>query len=610
MGKPHKSSIPDVNSLFSVNLGKSDDLLALLLKSTGEGIYGTDLDGNCIFANPACLNLLGFESDTDLLGKNMHELVHHTREDGSPYPVEECNIYRAFLNHEGVHVDDELMWCSSGTSFSAEYRSYPIERDGDLFGCVVTFTDITERRKTEEKLREAEQFVRLLLNSTGEGIYGTDMAGNCTFANPACARLLGFENDAELIGKHMHQLVHHTRFNGDPYPVEECQIYISYRDGTGSHVDDEVMWCKNGTSFPVEYWSFPVEKDGNLIGSVVTFVDITERRSIEEELRQTEKMAALGKLSAGLAHELNNPAAAASRAAGQLLEALENLQSAVGDINKSDLGSDEWSAFLDWGATIESSGSSSSVTLSPLEASDREAELIEWLEVHGLNDGWELAPSLVSVGIETKDLDEVAGAMSNDGLVIALTWWCKFYIAKDLANVLGKSSSNISSLVDSVKSYSYMDQAPIQEVDIHQGIEDTLRILNHKLESGISVVKEFDRNIPKINVRGSELNQVWTNLIDNSIGALDESGTITLRTTKEGSNVLVEVSDDGPGIPVEIQARIFDPFFTTKDVGKGIGLGLDVTRRIVTDRCGGDISVISQPGETVFRVLLPIDRSE
>ena len=144
---------------------------------------------------------------------------------------------------------------------------------------------------------------------------------NAPFANPACARLLGFENDEDLLGKHMHQLVHHTRPNGDPYPVEECQIYTSFREGQGTHVDDEVMWCKDGHSFPAEYWSFPIERDGELIGSVVTFVDISQRRIIEEELRQTEKMAALGKLSAGLAHELNNPAAAAARAAGQLVDA-------------------------------------------------------------------------------------------------------------------------------------------------------------------------------------------------------------------------------------------------------------------------------------------------
>ena len=187
-----QSNAADVNTLLSVHLGASEDLVTLLLNSTGEGIYGTDLEGNCIFANPACVKILGFESDADLLGKNMHDLVHHTREDGSEYPVEECNIYRAFWQHEGVHIADEVMWCKDGNSFCAEYWSYPVEREGELLGCVVTFTDITERREIEENLRETEQFVRLLLNSTGEGIYGADLDGKCTFCQPCLCQASGF----------------------------------------------------------------------------------------------------------------------------------------------------------------------------------------------------------------------------------------------------------------------------------------------------------------------------------------------------------------------------------------------------------------------------------
>jgi PAS domain S-box-containing protein len=171
-----------------------EDLALLLLNSTGEGIYGIDLDGNCTFANPACVGLLGFDSDEELLGRNMHDLVHHTRPDGSRYPIVECQIYQAFRIGKGVHVDDEVLFRRDGSSFSAEYWSYPMEHEGDLVGSVLTFVDITERRRAEMRLRESEEQVRLLLNSTGEGIYGVDIEGNCTFANPACVEHSAAEN--------------------------------------------------------------------------------------------------------------------------------------------------------------------------------------------------------------------------------------------------------------------------------------------------------------------------------------------------------------------------------------------------------------------------------
>jgi len=173
--------------------------------------------------------------------------------------------------------------------------------------------------------------------------------------------------------------------------------------------------------------------------------------------------------------------------------------------------------------------------------------------------------------------------------------------------MVGSSSGSISELVGVVKSYSHMDRAPVQEVDVHRGIEDAITLLGHKLKHGINVVRDYDRELPRIGTRGSELNQVWTNLIDNAIGALGTSGTITIRTFGEGERLAVEIEDDGPGIPAEVRARIFEPFFTTKQVGDGTGLGLDVVRRIVTGRCGGQVDVRSEPGQTVFRVIVPVE---
>jgi PAS domain S-box-containing protein len=466
-------------------------------------------------------------------------------------------------------------------------------------------TDITEQKRAESALRQADEQVRLLLDSTGEGIYGIDLDGNCTFANPSCGKLLGYESVDQLLGQHMHDLVHHTRPNGEPYPVEECRIYQAFREHKGAHIDDEVMFCADGSPFPAEYWSYPVERDGELVGCVVTFVDISERRRVEEELRQTEKMAALGKLSAGLAHELNNPASAASRAASQLVEALNELQSASIKLTRAGIADDQWDSLIEWAREIRER-STRSPDLSPWEASDREEELLSWLDRHSVDDeGW-MASTLVTDGFRNEDLEAIAAALPADALEAAVAWLCGIINTHDLAGDVVESTRRISDLVNVVKSYSYMDQAPLQYIDIHEGLEDTIKILGHRLKGGIEVVRQYDRDLPRIQVGGSELNQVWTNLIENAIEAMAGQGTLTIRTYREGEKATVEITDNGPGIPEEIQSRIFDPFFTTKDVGQGTGLGLDVVRRIVTVRCDGQIKCRSRPGETVFWVRIPI----
>ena len=595
------SALPGTASL----LGAGDELVRLLLNSTGDGIYGTDMDGNCIFANPACLEMIGAPSLDDVLGKNMHDLMHHTREDGSPYPVEECNIYRAFEQGEGTHVDDELMWCADGSNFCAEYRSFPVINDGELIGCVVTFSDITERLEAEKRARETARFVRLLLESTGEGIYGTNLEGNCTFVNPACLRILGFDSEEEVIGKHMHALVHHTRPNGEPYQVEDCRIYQSFIQAAGTHVDDEVMWREDGSSFPAEYWSFPIAEDDELIGSVVTFVDITKRREIENELRQVEKMSAIGKLAAGLAHELNNPASAANRSARQLQAALDDLQNAALEFAEIELNESDRTGFDQWRAKF-ARDNERMLELDPLDASDREFEITNWLEGRNFVNAWELAPSLVQADLQVPQLEELANSVSEPTLVGVLGWWSRSLAAHELVNTLGQSTEIITSLVNTVKAYSFMDQAPIQKIDLHSALDDTLRILNHRLRTDVSIVKNFDQKLPWIETRGNELNQVWTNLVDNAIDAVDDSGVITISTSFDEDNVFVRVADNGHGILRENVSKIFDPFYTTKDVGEGTGLGLDVARRITVGRCEGDIRVASEPGDTVFTVTLPL----
>ena len=445
----------------------------------------------------------------------------------------------------------------------------------------------------------------LLLNSIGEGIYGTDMDGNCTFANPFCLKLLGFESDADVLGEHMHDMVHHTRPNGDSYPVQECRIYQAFQEGEGTHVTDKIMFYADGTNFPAEYWSYPVEHDGEMVGCVVTFVDITERLKQDEELRQTEKMAALGKLAAGLAHELNNPAAAASMASRQLLESLGDLQSATIELTRVGIDHQLWESLVEWDRILQNR-SSEATNFTALELSDHEDELLDWLDDHGVEDGWDFSGTLAVAGIHPDDLEKIAATVPKDTLGEAISWLTKSFTAQDLAKAIVLSASSISKLVNAAKSFPFMDRDAVQNVDVHQGVEDTITILGNRLKQGIEVVRVFDQELPRVMAPGSELNQVWVNLLDNFKDALGNKGTITISTRQEDGNIVVEIADNGSGIPQEIQPHIFDPFFTTKDVGEGTGLGLDVVRRIITVRCQGEVGFESGTAGTAFWVKLPI----
>ncbi|MGB5712553.1 MAG: sensor histidine kinase, partial [Waterburya sp.] len=247
-------------------------------------------------------------------------------------------------------------------------------------------------------------------------------------------------------------------------------------------------------------------------------------------------------------------------------------------------------------------------SLSPLEQSDREDELADWLESLAVDNAWELAPSLVSAGIERSQLETLAEEMELAAFTEALMWLEATLTTNTLVNDLEQSTSRISDLVGAIKNYSYMDRSLVQEVDLHEGLDNTLKILHHKLKYGVTVNREYNHHIPQLSVYGGELNQVWTNLIDNAIDAMNGKGELTIRTTLENNCVLVEIIDNGTGIPTELQSRIFEPFFTSKAVGKGTGLGLDISRRIVMQKHKGNLRFESQPGKTNFQVRIPIEQ--
>jgi signal transduction histidine kinase len=251
--------------------------------------------------------------------------------------------------------------------------------------------------------------------------------------------------------------------------------------------------------------------------------------------------------------------------------------------------------------------SRTSPSLSTMEAGDLEDALVARLQAAGVGDPWEVAPALVSAGVDDPWLDRVIASVGA-GAPDAVRWLALALDVESLVGEIRSSAGRISELVGAMKDYSHLDKAPLEEVDIHDGLESALVILAHKLKKGVKIVRDFDRSLPKICARGGELNQVWTNIIHNAVDAMGGEGTLTIRTARDRDCVLVEIGDTGPGIPPELQRRIFEPFFTTKDVGHGTGLGLDISHRIVVRRHHGDIRVESRPGDTRFQVWLPIDQ--
>jgi signal transduction histidine kinase len=316
-----------------------------------------------------------------------------------------------------------------------------------------------------------------------------------------------------------------------------------------------------------------------------------------------ERLASLGTMAAGLAHELNNPAAAAARAAEQMLEALDAIGSALEAFVAKGVEREQAEVLVGLHHEAVKRGAACTA-LDALDAADAEDELMDLLEHYGVRDPWNLSEPLAAARLGRDWLERVHGA-AGPATGAALRWVAASITAGRLAGELQESTERMTSLVKAVKSYAYMDRGEVVEVDLHEGLETTLTVLGHKLKhTSIAIVRDYDRDMPKLTVRGSELNQVWTNLIDNAIDALGDTGTITVATHLDGTCEVVEITDDGPGIPEDVADRIFDPFFTTKDVGRGTGLGLATARQIVVDRHAGSLAVDSEPGRTTFKVRL------
>jgi signal transduction histidine kinase len=352
----------------------------------------------------------------------------------------------------------------------------------------------------------------------------------------------------------------------------------------------------------------------NLFVSFGSFAHLVARgmtdwlTALETAGRNREKLAALGKLSAGLAHELNNPASAMSRALDYMLDgltALEDSALALGLHAVPRESVNELRALAARGATQTSASAADA-----LRQGEAESRLGDWLASHGTAKPWLVASCLVAHGITSDDLGPLAARLNADQLGAAVSWIAQVLELRSVMHETKRGAARIFDLVKAMKSYTYMDQGPRQEVDIHAGIEDTLTVMAHELKRGIVIVRDFDSSMPRLPAYGSELNQVWTRIIENAVEAMNGQGELTVRTRRDADRAVIEIIDTGPGIPQDAIPHLFEPFFTSKPIGQvqghGLGMGLHVAYRIVVNRHGGTIEASSRMGETVFRVSLPL----
>jgi PAS domain S-box-containing protein len=606
-------------------LRESEAKFRSVMESAIDAIISADISGNIRSWNSAATALFGF-SEEEVIGRPIEVIIpqrfrelHRTGiqrvSSGGPSRVIGKTVEVAALRKNGSEFPVEL---SLATWFLEKERYYT--------GII---RDISERKQAEQKFRSVTE-------SAIDAIISADHEGNIVSWNNAATRILGYTSE-ETVGRRLELIIperyHEAHRNGMQRVTAGGESRV-----IGKTVELSAR-TKSGEEVPIELSlsTWTVREDRYYTGIIR---DIRERKQAEEALRLSEqalraktlelrdknealentlqqlretqnqlimqeKMASLGKLSAGMAHELNNPASAAQRSAQQLQTMFCQLRDAYLKISALDLDRQQLDRVKALGRLArERAGQPDD--MDALNRSDRESDLESWLEDRGVENAWQAAPVLVSLGQDARSIRGLQDPFTAAQFPAVIEWLSNTYAIHTLLSEISLGTGRIVEIVKALKTYTFLDQAPLQSVSVHEGLDNTLIILKNKLKKGVTVHREYAQDLPDILAFGGELNQVWTNIIDNAIDAMDGQGVISLRTRMEKPWVVVEIEDNGPGIPADIQNKVFDPFFTTKAPGEGTGLGLNISRNLVVQKHRGEIFVSSEPGKTRFTVRLPI----
>ncbi|MDH3961039.1 MAG: PAS domain S-box protein, partial [Desulfuromonadales bacterium] len=607
-------------------LRESEAKFQSVMESAIDAIISADAEGKTLSWNKAATSMFG-HTEAEVLGKSIEiiiperfrtahaEGIKRVSSGGATHAIGKT-VELAAICKSGDEIPVEL---SLATWFLDEKRYYT--------GII---RDIGERKQAEQKFRSVTE-------SAIDAIISANNKGEIISWNQAATKILGFSEE-EAVGQWV-EIIIPERF----HKAHRNGMDRFSKTGEAHAIGKTVELAarnKSGDEIPIELSlsTWMVRNERYYTGIIR---DIGERKRAEEALRQSEKelrrkslemkeknqeleatlkqinemhnqmiiqekMASLGKLSAGMAHELNNPASAAQRSAAHLQSILLKLQEVLARIGSIPFEERQIKMFavLD---VLARERSHEPVELNVLTRTDREIALEEWLRGQGCRDHGEVVPALVNVGFVKEDLDELMKPFTEEQVPVVIRWFGLKLTIYSLVEEIGLATGRIVTLVKALKTYTYMDQAPVQSIDLRKELDNTLIILRSKLKKGVEVVREYAEDLPAIEAYASELNQVWTNLIDNGIDAMEGSGTLIIRAKREDPWLVVEIEDSGPGIPPEYLPKVFDPFFTTKPPGEGTGLGLNISRNLIVKKHHGEMSVKSKPGSTCFTVHLPMD---
>jgi len=541
------SRIIDDRILAQQKLEERGERLQPLLDSTAEAVYGTDLSGNCTFCNQAGLRMLGYQDASQLLGKNMHEVIHHSRGDGSPYPVEECCIFQAFRTGSVMHVDNEVVWRSDRTCIPVEYWSHPLKRDGQIAGCMVTFVDISERRAIQEALRRAHEEAELFIDSVPSILIGIRRDGRVKRWNLAAGQVFGL-SAAEVDGMHL----------------AECGVQWA-RSDMKVEIDS---WCAHPEPTRIEALPFVINGETRFLGLTLSWIgapqdgtdelliigcDVTERELLGQQLRQAQKLEAIGQLAAGIAHEINTPI------------------QYVGDNTR--FLQEFWTTFRDlFNVTREIQQQARSGAILP--------QTLERLDALAQAADFECLQTEIPRAIE----------QSLEGI------------------------QRVTNIVHAMKEFSHPGSEEKKAIDINRAIQTTITVARNEWKYVADVETHFDPALPWVLCHAGEFNQVILNLLINAAQAIAEApgdgsgskGKIVISTSRVQGSAEISIADTGAGIPEAIHSRVFEPFFTTKPVGKGTGQGLALAHTAIVRRHGGKIWFESEVGKgSTFYIRIP-----